>query len=693
MTAPPVPFAPQASQPPRRSLPFTPRPFDRLLVANRGEIACRVMRTAQRLGLSTVAVYSDADADAPHVQQADAAVRIGPPPAADSYLNAEAILAAARASGAEAVHPGYGFLSERADFAQAVLDAGLVWVGPPPAAIEAMGSKAAAKRRMLAAGVPCVPGYLGEAGGGDGGDERLQHEAEALGVPLLVKAVAGGGGRGMRLVHTLAELPAALASARREALAAFGDGTLMLERLVREGRHIEVQVFFDAHGAGLHLGERDCTAQRRRQKVIEEAPSPIVTPAMREALGRDALAAARAVGYVGAGTVEFIVNAEGAHHFLEMNTRLQVEHAVTEAVTGLDLVEWQLRIAMGEPLPLAPHEVRFEGHAIEVRLYAEDPAAGFAPQTGTVRHFRPEAAVAAGAASVRIDAGVREGQVITPHYDAMVAKLVAHGRTRADAVRRLRAALAATPLLGVANNGAFLHALLAHPRFTAATMHTALLDEWAAAPASPAAAPLFAPGPPPAEAWELAAALIAAGTAATAFRPASVARRELRLEAAGERRTLRVPGEAVHVLGQAGHDVRWHDAQGVQRRATAVLVPGAAGDAALHTVHLALDARVHTFHEPSPWLQQATASDPRFARATVAGTVVQLPAAPGQRVPAGAPLACIEAMKMELWLHAAAAGTVRSVHAALRESVAAGALIVELELDPAPPREPGAPPE
>ena len=364
--------------------------FSKILVANRGEIACRVMRTARTLGYRCVAVYSDADAEAPHVAMADEAVRIGAAPAAESYLNVAAILDAARRTGADAVHPGYGFLSENATFAQACADAGLTFIGPPAAAIAAMGDKAGAKRRMVAAGVPTVPGYLGD----DPSDECLTIEAETLGFPLLVKAVAGGGGRGMRLANSAAELPEALAGARREAQAAFGDATLMLERLIPQGRHIEIQVFADAHGNAVHLGERDCTSQRRRQKLIEEAPSPIVTPALREAMGRDAVAAALAVGYRGAGTVEFIVDAQLRHYFLEMNTRLQVEHPVTEMITGLDLVEWQLRVAAGEALALAQDEIVFSGHAIEARLYAEDPYAHFAPQTGTVLHYRPECAAA-----------------------------------------------------------------------------------------------------------------------------------------------------------------------------------------------------------------------------------------------------------------------------------------------------------
>ncbi len=360
--------------------------FEKILIANRGEIACRVIRTARALGYRTVAVYSDADAGAPHVQQADEAVRIGPAPAAESYLNAAALLDAARRTGADAVHPGYGFLSENAAFAHACLDAGLVFIGPPPSAITAMGDKALAKRRMHDAGVPCAPGYLGQAQD----DATLQAEALKLGFPLLVKAVAGGGGRGMRLVRSADQIGEALAGARREAKSAFGDDTLMLERLVEHARHIEIQVFADTQGHVIHLGERDCSAQRRRQKVIEESPSPVVSPELRAAMGHDAVAAARAVGYVGAGTVEFILDQTGRHYFLEMNTRLQVEHPVTEMVTGLDLVEWQLRVAAGEALPLSQAQVAMQGHAIEVRLYTEDPYAGFAPQTGTVLHWRPE---------------------------------------------------------------------------------------------------------------------------------------------------------------------------------------------------------------------------------------------------------------------------------------------------------------
>ncbi|MFT3954963.1 MAG: biotin carboxylase N-terminal domain-containing protein [Piscinibacter sp.] len=521
--------------------------FETILIANRGEIACRVIRTARALGYRTVAVFSDADADAPHVRQADAAVHLGASPATESYLNAVAIIEAARRSGADAIHPGYGFLSENATFAQACLDAGLVFIGPPPEAIRAMGDKAQAKRRLHDAGVPCAPGYLGDAQD----EATLRAEALKLGFPLLVKAVAGGGGRGMRLVRAAEELDEAIAGARREARSAFRDDTLMLERLVEHGRHIEIQVFADAQGNVVHLGERDCSAQRRRQKVIEESPSPVVSPALREAMGRDAVAAARAVGYVGAGTVEFIVDQSGRHFFLEMNTRLQVEHPVTECVTGLDLVEWQLRIAAGEALPLAQGQVTMQGHAIEVRLYAEDPYAGFAPETGTVLHWRPEAALKPG---IRIDHGLAEGDRVSPFYDAMLAKLIAHGRDRDDAIRRLRAALAATPLLGLKNNARFLRDLLDHPTFRRAETTTAWLD---AAQARGDA--LCTPPQPGEEDWCLAAAAVALREG-TPQRPDSVAAYGLTLTCGDHIEALRVrPGEGGRVqitLGGVTHSLR-----------------------------------------------------------------------------------------------------------------------------------------
>jgi geranyl-CoA carboxylase alpha subunit len=649
--------------------------FSKILVANRGEIACRVMRTARTLGYRTVGVYSDADAAAPHVTIADEAVRIGAAPAAESYLKITAILDAALRTGANAVHPGYGFLSENATFAQACTDAGLTFIGPPAEAIATMGDKAGAKRRMVAAGVPTVPGYLGD----EQGDERLMAEAEVLGFPLLVKAVAGGGGRGMRLANSAAELPEALAGARRDALASFGDATLMLERLIADARHIEVQIFADAHGNAVHLGERDCTAQRRRQKVIEEAPSPIVTPEMRETMGRDAVAAALAVGYRGAGTVEFIVDAQLRHYFLEMNTRLQVEHPVTEMITGLDLVEWQLRVAAGEALPLRQNQIRFEGHAIEARLYAEDPYAHFAPQTGAVLHFRPEDALRPG---VRIDAGIVEGGRVSPHYDPMLAKVIAHGRNRDNAIRCLIAALEDAPLLGVANNGRFLRDLLGHERFRGATMHTALLDEWSAADE-----PILQQPQPSDTDWHLAAALFAGKPT---WRSDSVASFALTLVCGDENRTLEVmppakPGAVSLADGAGSTAIEWNlDAHGRLR----YTLDGITRHATMHregdTLYLARDAAIFVFREASPLTAAEKRHDPAIARAGVAGTVARLVVGVGDTVIAGQTLAVIEAMKMEMRVTAGAAGTVTAVRVLAGTQVEAGAILMELDIEEAP---------
>ena len=649
--------------------------MNRILVANRGEIACRVIRTARALGYRTVAIYSEPDAASPHVALADEAVALGGQSAADSYLRVDAVLAAAKRSGADAVHPGYGFLSERPDFAQACVDAGLVFIGPPASAIAAMGDKAGAKRRMLAAGVPCVPGYLGD----DQSDAALAAQANLLGYPLLVKAVAGGGGRGMRLVHAQAELADALAGARREATSAFGDGTLMLERLVGDGRHIEIQVFADTHGNVVHLGERDCSAQRRRQKVIEESPSPFVDAAMREAMGRDAVAAAKAVGYVGAGTVEFIVDAQRRHFFLEMNTRLQVEHPVTECVTGLDLVEWQLRVAAGEALPMRQDEIRWTGHAVEARLYAEDPYEHFAPQTGRIARWRPARALRAGS-GVRIDDGIAEGGVVSPFYDAMLAKVIVHGRDRADALRRLGAALEDTPLLGLRTNGRYLRDLVRHPEFVAGAVTTKRLDDWAAQGEAINVAP-----PPDDEDWAIVAALrMRAPDDAPTSGPmaTSVASRRITLACAGVTRKLAVAGTRVSVDARVV-DIVLHapDEDGWR----AVDVDGVRGQRLIlddgERVHVARAAAVHVFEEPSPFPQPDASAAARIARAPVAGVVAQVAVEVGQRVAAGQPLVCVEAMKMEMWLNAAAAGVVSAVRVALRDTVASGAVLVELDLD------------
>ncbi|HLA34341.1 MAG TPA: biotin carboxylase N-terminal domain-containing protein [Rhodocyclaceae bacterium] len=646
-------------------------PFSKILIANRGEIACRVMRSARALGYRSVAVYSDADADAPHVHLADEAVALGGLTATDSYLNVAAVLAAAERSGAQALHPGYGFLSENAAFAAACIDAGLVFIGPPPAAISAMADKAAAKRRMIAAGVPTIPGYL-EA---EQSDARLIAAAAELGFPLLVKAVAGGGGRGIRRAMNAAELPEALASARREAQSAFGDATLMLERLIEQGRHIEIQVFADAHGNAVHLGERDCSAQRRRQKVIEEAPSPSVDAAMRAQMGRDAVAAALAVGYRGAGTVEFIVDRFGKHYFLEMNTRLQVEHPVTEMITGVDLVEWQLRVAAGEVLPLTQEQIRFDGHAIEVRLYAEDPYDNFTPQTGRIDYFRPQAALQPG---VRIDAGIAEGAAVTPFYDPMLAKFIAHGRDRNDARRRLTLALEDAPVFGVRHNARFLRDLLNHPSFAAGQMHTTLLDEWSAD-----ATPIMQRPAPDAEDWALAAALL---VGAPGWRARSVAGFDLTLSCGDEVCVMRIDfdGAALKV-GSGGTAIDLHildNADGRVRYRSRGLTRKAFCRRDGERLMLARAAAVWSFAEVSPLPQGLRADDSRFARAAVAGAVARIDVAPGDAVAAGQTLAVIEAMKMEMRVKSAAAGKVAAVRVHVGEQVEAGAILVELEPNP-----------
>ncbi|MGB3447555.1 MAG: acetyl-CoA carboxylase biotin carboxylase subunit [Xanthobacteraceae bacterium] len=447
-----------------RIVRFTP--FRKILVANRGEIALRVMRTARRLGFSTVAVYSDADADAPHVRAADQAVRIGEPLPAQSYLRIDAIIAAAKATGADAVHPGYGFLAENEDFASACRDAGLVFIGPSPEAIESMGNKAGAKAIMQKAGVPCVPGYQGE----DQSDATMAAEAARIGFPVMIKAVAGGGGRGMRLVESADAFPDHLRSARSEAQGAFGDPTVILERAIVEPRHIEIQVFGDRYGNAVHLGERDCSVQRRHQKVIEEAPSPAVTRELRARMGEIAVKAVKAIGYEGAGTLEFLLDTTGNFYFMEMNTRLQVEHPVTEAITGLDLVELQLRIASGEPLPLNQEDIRFSGHAIEVRLCSEDARHGFMPQSGRMLEWQPPE-------HLRVEHALHSGIEIPPFYDSMIAKVIAHGATRDEARRRLIHGLEQTVAFGVTTNQEFLTSCLRNEVFAQGGANTAFIGQ------------------------------------------------------------------------------------------------------------------------------------------------------------------------------------------------------------------------
>jgi geranyl-CoA carboxylase alpha subunit len=659
-------------------------PFGTLLVANRGEVARRVMRSARALGLRTVAVYSEADAGALHVREADRAVCIGPAPAAESYLNIAALVDAARRSGADAVHPGYGFLAETPAFAQACADAGLVFVGPSPQAMAAMGDKAEAKRRLAAAGVPVLPGYEGA----DQDDGRLMAEAARIGLPLMIKANAGGGGRGMRRVDALADFPALLQAARREALAAFGRGEVLLERALDAPRHVEIQVLADRHGRVIHLGERDCSVQRRHQKLIEESPSPAVDAALRARMGAAAVAATRAIGYEGAGTLEFLLDADGGFWFMEMNTRLQVEHPVTEAVTGLDLVELQLRIAASEPLPLAQEDVRLDGHAIEVRLCAEDARRGFLPSSGRLALWRPPA-------GLRVEHALESGCVVTPHYDPMLAKLVAHGATRDEARRRLQHGLGELVALGTVTNQDFLARCLAHPVFADGGATTAFVERHADALRGDD------PGDDAGAAAALASLLLAltGDLAADATGPsgdgiaghalAHRLPRPMRFELDGEahattltRRDARSftvdaagrPHE-LQVLGRGGPDWRLRF-DGVD----APLVVVRDGDAlwwhGRGRPKRAVDHSLAPVRRGGP-----AAADGRLCAST-SGRVVAVYAAVGDQVRAGQPLVTLEAMKME-HVHAAAFdGRVVALAAVVGVSVAAGAVLVELAPTP-----------
>jgi len=647
------------------------RPFHTLLVANRGEIAIRIMRTARRMGLRTVAIYSEADRHSAHVMQADLAVCVGGAAPRDSYLNIDAILAAARQTGADAIHPGYGFLAENEDFAAAVRQAGLVFVGPSPEAILAMGNKAEAKRLMLAARMPCVPGYQGQ----DQSDATLVAAANDIGFPVMVKATAGGGGRGMRLVQAAAELPAALASARSEALTAFGSDELILERAVIEPRHIEIQIFADSHGNVIHLGERDCSVQRRHQKLIEEAPSPAVNAALRERMGQAAVAAARSIRYVGAGTMEFLLDRSGAFYFMEMNTRLQVEHAVTEAITGLDLVEWQLRVAAGEPLPLAQDGVQLQGHAIEVRLTAEDVAAGFLPQSGPVLRWRPPGA----RHDVRVDHGLREGGAVPPHYDSMVAKLVAHAPTREEARRKLRLALQDCALLGIASNQGFLADCLAHPAFVSGEVHTGFIAQHMGQ-ATQAQRP---------DATTLAiAALCVAGWPAHDAERLGRPEFGIALEMGRERWTVRLQPEAggvhavVHAAGGERETVRLLRLQASDDGCWWLECNGQAQQA-LH----ALEAQaVHLFTQGRAW--RFTPVDARRTRvqdsgdgaihAPLAGRIAAVHVGLGDTVQAGQALVVLEAMKMEHSLCALFAGRVAELSAQVGGQARAGSKLVQV---------------
>ena len=726
------------------------RRFDTVLVANRGEIARRVLRTARSEGYRTVAVFSDADRDAPHVAEADVAVRLGPAPARESYLDVAAVLAACRRSGAGAVHPGYGFLSENADFAQAVLDAGLVWVGPPPQAIREMGDKAGAKRRMQAAGVPLVPGYAGE----EQSDERLREEAGRVGYPLMVKASAGGGGKGMRVVERPEQLADAIAGARREAAAAFGDDTLLLERALLAARHVEVQVLADEHGGVVPLAERDCSTQRRHQKVVEEAPAPGLSTQVRQTLARSAVDACRAVDYVGAGTLEYLVDADGTVAFLEMNTRLQVEHPVTEEVLGVDLVAAQLAVAQGDRLhdlelpdawrPLDPRredvddddlqEFTWEhlaevadghGSAVEVRLYAEDPDAGYLPQTGVVEAWRPDgdevpppgSAMLAASATVRVDGGVRPGSVVGADYDPMLAKVVAVAESRERALDLLTRALERTVCLGVRTNRAWLVRVLRHPVLREGRMTTTWLAEHAEdlAPEAPSPEQLAA-----VSGWlhlqrEADAERRSPGLGGWTNAATQRSRQRLRVDAGGgpsavrthdvvvrrERDRLTVAvGPADVEDGASPGGGAGSRAAGEPTDASTFVVERVADRVAVDGLVVDLDA----VRLPAPGLEAAdrvlvrlpghdldvvdVLHAPPADAAEVAGegvlvapmhgSVVAAPAAQGQEVAVGDPVVVVEAMKMEHTLTADVAGTVLEV-AAVGAQVASGDVVARLQ--------------
>ena len=657
--------------------------FKTILIANRGEIACRVIRTARALGYATVAVHSDADADAPHVALADDAIAIGPAPAAQSYLDPERILDAARQSGADAVHPGYGFLSENADFARACTAAGLAFIGPGADAIELMGNKAAAKRRMIEAGVPCVPGYEGT----DQADGVLEAEASKIGFPIMVKAAAGGGGRGMRLVRQAADLKDALAAARSEALGAFGSDELILERAVDRPRHVEIQVFADTQGGVIHLRERDCSVQRRHQKVIEEAPSPAVDADLRERMGRAAVEAARAIGYVGAGTVEFLLAGDGEFYFLEMNTRLQVEHPVTEMVTGLDLVALQIQVAEGLPLGLEQSDVRLNGHAIEARLYAEDPAAGFLPQTGRVRAWQP-----AGGPGLRIDAGIMAGQEITPYYDPMVAKVIAWGETREAARHRLIKGLQETELFGPVTNQGFLIDILSAERFADGGATTAFIDEVFGSEPPTAPAPTFADAAMAAvilfrtERDGAHAASVAVSPALLDWSSAGGLASHYLLESGNETFDLgvRPQGGDMYIVSRETDFIliEWqhHDANRIRLRLDGRRFEPRFDLPAPGRIDLALAGRTFAFNNQLAFAGGAEAeTGGGHVTAPMHGTLLDVLVAPGDMVTAGTRLAVLEAMKMQHDIVAAIDGTVTAVHARKDAQAAAGELLLEIE--------------
>jgi geranyl-CoA carboxylase alpha subunit len=647
-------------------------PFRKILIANRGEIALRIMRTARRLGYGVVAVYSDADRESLHVREADEAVRIGEALPAQSYLNIGALIAAAKLSGADAVHPGYGFLAENEDFAQACRDAGLVFIGPSPESIKAMGNKAGAKEIMRAAGVPCVPGYQGA----DQSDAVLLAEAEKIGFPIMIKAVSGGGGRGMRLVVDAAGFADTLRSARSEAQGAFGDATVILERAIADPRHIEIQVFGDRHGNVIHLGERDCSVQRRHQKLIEEAPSPAVTPELRARMGEIAVNAIKSIGYEGAGTLEFLLDAKSAFYFMEMNTRLQVEHPVTEAITGLDLVELQLRVASGEPLGLRQEDIQFSGHAIEVRLCSEDAAHDFMPQSGKMARWQmPD--------SLRVEHALQSGSEIPPFYDSMIAKIISFGATRDEARRRLIHGLEQTVAFGVTTNQSFLAASLRHPVFAAGEATTSFISshrgellarrEDARSEAALAAVLLFVTDPysPP---WRGGRSLAAAFPLPVrlelndVIQDAEVGRERDGGHYAGLDNKL----YGVEIHGLDGDTIR------IRSNGQTESFKWSRDGDRLFLLRRGVTFAIRDLTRAAPASAAATGGDGKV-RAAMNGRVVAILVKPGEKVAAGQPVMTLEAMKMEHVHTADIAGTISAIDVVEGEQVTTGKIVVEIE--------------
>ena len=652
----------------------------RLLIANRGEIACRIMRTCRRLGIHSIAVHSEADRGALHVRTADEAICIGPAPARESYLDGDAVIRAARESRADAIHPGYGFLSENAAFAAACEAAGIRFVGPPASAIRAMGLKHEAKAIVSKAGVPVVPGYMGD----DQAERTFKREAERVGFPLLVKAVAGGGGKGMRVVRDAAELPEAIRGARGEAESAFGDGRLMLERFLERPRHIEVQVFGDGHGECLHLFERECSVQRRYQKIIEESPSPFIKPATRAAMTTAAVRAAKAAGYVNAGTVEFIVSADGEFYFMEMNTRLQVEHPVTEAVTGLDLVEWQLLVASGERLPLAQDQLRQQGHAIEARIYSEDPRRGFLPSTGKIERF----ACPPQDAHWRVDRGVEDGDAITVYYDPMIAKVIASGTDRAAALATLKSGLARTAVFGVATNLPLLREIAMHPQFAAGDMDTGFVDRELES--------LTRPAPPAAESLMLAAILALDATVEAAGNGGSDspwARGDAWRMTGSGRQALGLRTPAVLQLRASRQDNRLEILQGDSKLTGSVVANGDdqyivnAGsgprdiELIRHGAQLQIiGAQTDEITLAAAWPFDRSVEDADAHPASpLPGRIVDLRVKAGDTVARGDVLAVVEGMKMQHAIKAGRAGRIATVLAHSGDLVDADTVLFDIE--------------